>query len=326
MRILRLAALATLGGCLVGEADPEEVALYSKNPTLDRVVIARIYQKTDWTLPEAGTTPAQRIAYVCDRIKPLHPTYVSGLIRLDDDAPMTADQVAIFEGIRQCMPDAKFDIVLNAEHYTDNQRHASGIEALHALQHRADEIKALGADIVFFDFFNVAYNSSPEHKGWYTDALTRGTDYIKSIGLKVAGNVWGFDLPPNTDFVALDNFDRNDASPPIAGFDFDKQQIAKFRGKPVMIHIENNPQKKDSKGLDFIDGSPAYRAGVVDKFAGKQSQVGFSYMFPVFFPLKCCVGTLCGPDKCDEHPSDRISYDASLDPGMMQKIKTGLGK
>jgi hypothetical protein len=137
--------------------------------------------------------------------------------------------------------------------------------------------------------------------------------------------VWGFDLPPNSDFIALDNFDRNDAMPPIEGFDFDKQQIAKFRGKPIMIHIENNPQKMGSKGLQFINGSPDYRRGVIEKFASSQGQQGFSYMFPVFFPLQCCVGTLCGPDKCG-NPSDRIAYDASLDGPMLDKIDSGLGR
>jgi hypothetical protein len=326
MKTLTLACIGLSGACIVGEDAGPDLSAFGRRGFFDRVVLARLYQKQDWTLPQAGSTPAERVAYVCDRIRPLRPTYLSGMIRLDDDAPLTADQTAVFRGVRDCLPDAKLDIVLNAEHYTDNTRHASGIEALHALQHRADEIKSLGADIVFFDFFNVAYNDSKTHQGWYEDALTRGTDYAKSIGLKVGGNVWGFDLPPNSDFVALDNFDRDEAMPPIEGFDFDKQQIAKFKNTPVMLHIENNPQKRDSKGLQFIDGSPDYRRGVIDKFGGAQKQEGFSYMFPVFFPLKCCVGALCGPDKCDMHPSDRIAYDASLDGPMLDKIDAGLGK
>ena len=114
--------------------------------------------------------------------------------------------------------------------------------------------------------------------------------------------------------------------PPIEGFEFDKQQIEKFRGKPIMIHIENNPQKQDSKGLEFINGSPDYRRGVIDKFANAQRDDGFSYMFPVFFPLQCCAGAVCGPDSCAVQPSDRIAYDASLDGRMLDKIDAGLGK
>jgi hypothetical protein len=49
-------------------------------------------------------------------------------------------------------------------------------------------------------------------------------------------------------------------------------------------------------------------------------------MFPVFFPLQCCVGADCGPTRCDDNPSDRIAYDASRDGNLLDKIDSGLDR
>src|SRR5688500_13114582 len=155
-----LAILIAGAGCGLGEygdGDGDEQLAYGAD-LYRRVVLARVYQKADWTLPQAGASVAERVAYVCAPLRKLNPTYLSGLVRLDDDAPLTDEQVAVFTGIRDCVRagdrKVKLDVVLNAEHYTDNTRHASGLEALDALKRRADEIKArLGADIIFFDFF-----------------------------------------------------------------------------------------------------------------------------------------------------------------------------
>jgi hypothetical protein len=315
-----------IAGCVVGDGEPGDddvTTIEAGSQLMKRVVIGRLYQKKDWTLPNVGPTPPERITYVCNVLAKVNPTYVSGLIRLDDDAPLTAEQIAVFNGIRDCLPNAKFDVVLNAEHYTDPKRHANGQQARDALKARAQEIKSqLHADIIFFDFFNSPYNAN--HDSWYRDALTDGTRFIRNtLNMKVGGNVWGLDLPPNSDFVALDNFDRQNTD----GYAFDKQQVDKFKKRvPVMIHVENNPQKDGSKGLQWMNSSADYRRDQLSKYGGDQAQEGYSYMFPVFFPLECCAGGSCGPDKCDDQPSDRVAYDASQDANMLQKIDDGLGK
>lgn len=318
-------ALVGLTACELGTVDPEDdlTTISAQSDLMKRVVLGRLYQKKDWTLPHAGATPAERVTYVCNVLTKLRPTYVSGLIRLDDDAPLTPDQIEVFRGVQGCLPNARFDVVLNAEHYSDPRRHASGREAEAALRARGEEIKnTLRADIVFFDFFSSPYND--DHDGWYRDALTDGTRYLrKTLGLKVGGNVWGLDIPPGSDFVALDNFDRQHHD----GYAFNKMQIDAFDGRvPVLLHVENNPQKPGSKGLMYMNGDADYRRGVIAKFAGDQRSERFSYMFPVFFPLECCAGGQCGPDKCDDMPSDRLAYDASRDGNLLQKMDEGLGQ
>ena len=333
--MLRIGAVALLclAGCELGEVPEEDgdYLAFDGSDLFRRVVLGRVYQKADWTLPHAGATAAERVAYACSVIVPLRPSYVSGLVRLDDDSLLTADQIAVFTGIRQCVkaanPRAKLDVVLNAEHYTDDARHESGLAALAALKQRAAEVQqVLGAEIIFFDFFSSPYNDSPAHAGWYEDALTRGTEYIRdTLGMRVGGNVWGLEVPPNADFVALDNFDRQD--PFVEGFVFNQRQLDAFGDRvPVLIHIENNPQKPDSKGLRWIEATRERRKETLDKFASQQRELGYSYMFPVFFPLQCCVGTTCGPAQCEVQPSDRRAYDAALDGNMLAKIAEGLAK
>ncbi|HEY5924852.1 MAG TPA: hypothetical protein VIV11_24395 [Kofleriaceae bacterium] len=328
--IVLASVVAVLTACDIGEVgfdddDGVETLGYVNNDLLKRVVLGRGYQKNDWTLPQAGTTPGERVAYICAAYTQLNPTYVSGLLRLDDDAPLTADQIAVFKGVRACVPNAKFDVVLNAEHYADNKRHATGAQALAALKTRAMEIKALlGAEIIFFDFFNSPYNGSDAHKDWYKDRLTEGVRYIrKTLNMRVGGNVWGLEVPPGSDFVALDNFDREN----VDGFEYIKKQIATFPAAlPVLVHIENNPQKAGSKGLMWINGDADYRRSVIAKYAGEQQRLGYSYMMPVFFPLQCCAGGRCGPDTCQTSPSDRIAYDAARDGNLLQKMNEGLAE
>ncbi|NUO49187.1 MAG: hypothetical protein HOV80_10065, partial [Polyangiaceae bacterium] len=102
--------------------------------TFRRVVIGRIYQHEDWTLPSADSYQfdkypdlrARRIAYVCDTLVKLRPTYVSGLLRLDADEELSAEQKAVYKGIVHCVKKkvdthpVRFDIVLNAKHYTED--------------------------------------------------------------------------------------------------------------------------------------------------------------------------------------------------------------
>jgi hypothetical protein len=322
----KLLLLLCLVGCIVGDEEeaPDDITtIEAGSDLMKRVVIGRLYQKADFTLTNVGASAGERITYACNVLKQLRPTYVSGLVRIDDDNPIPAEVVTVFNGIRACLPGAKFDVVLNAEHYTDPKRHPNGQVARDALKRRADEVKnVMHADIVFFDFFNSPYNAG--HENWYRDALTDGVRYIrKTLGMRVGGNVWGLDLPPGSDFVALDNFDRG----AVDGYAYNKKQIDKFRGRvPILLHIENNPQKRDSKGLDWINNGTEYRKNIIARMSGDQAKEHFSYMFPVFFPLQCCTAAGCGPDKCDDNPSARLAYDASRDGNMLQKMAEGLGK
>jgi len=304
-----------------------------------RVVAARIYQHDRWMLPAADGYRAaelpdpvdQHIAYVCDKLAELRPSYVSGLLRFDalETIDAASDQVRVYQGVRACLETAvekkvRFDVVLNAIHYTKPQamegkpKYKTKRQAARALKDRLQEIDSiLQPDLIFFDFYSVPFH----HANWFPDALEEGIRWIHEDAQHakyVGGNVWGMYVPPHTDFVVLDNFDRKHMS----GADFVAHQAARLGPDyPVLMHIENNPNKRAGKGTRWTSNGRSYRQGVLEDHAKNQNQTDYYYMYPVFFPL--CIDTNgdhtceCVPppsgddDRCSGRPN--MAYDAFQD-------------
>lgn len=338
----RALLLLLAGACALEEAPELGTERYrlDADQAFRRVVLARIYQHDRWVLPAADGYRAaelpdpldQRVAYVCDKLAELEPTYVSGLLRYDALEPVTADseQVRVYHGVRGCLEarlpgrPIKFDVVLNAIHYSKPQamegkpRYATRRQAARALKDRLREIDAiLQPDIVFFDFFSVPFH----HSNWFPDALVEGIRWVheEAEHLRfVGGNVWGMNAPPGSDFVALDNFDRKH----LIGFEYVKRQAAALGAeRPVLMHIENNPTKREGKGTRWTSLGRSYRREVLAEHATSQNKVGYWYMYPVFFPLcidvdgdhTCeCVPPAGGDDdRCTGRPN--LAYDAFQD-------------
>jgi len=304
-----------------------------------RVVAARIYQHDVWTLPAADGYRAaeladpvdQHIAYVCDKLAELRPTYVSGLLRYDALEPIdpASPQVRVYSGVRACLATAvdhkvRFDVVLNAVHYTRPQamegkpKYATRRQAARALKDRLKEIDSiLQPDLIFFDFYSVPFN----HSNWFPDALEEGIRWIHEDAEHakyVGGNVWGLFVPPGTDFVVLDNFDRKHMS----GADFVEHQAARLGPDyPVLMHIENNPNKRAGKGTRWTSNGRSYRLDVLEEQASRQNQADYFYMYPVFFPLcidtdgdhtcECVTPSSGDDDRCAGRPN--MAYDAFQD-------------
>lgn len=341
---LVLALLAALPAACALEGDPNvgtEVrgATINADEAFRRVVAARIYQHDAWMLPAADGYRAaelpdpvdQHIAYVCDKLAELRPTYVSGLLRFDalEAIDPASDPVRVYQGVRACLQAAldhqvRFDVVLNAIHYSKPQamegkpKYATKRQAARALKDRLKEIDSiLQPDLIFFDFYSVPFH----HSNWFPDALEEGIEWIHHDAAHaryVGGNVWGMYVPPHTDFVVLDNFDREHMS----GFDFVKHQAARLGPDyPVLMHIENNPNKKAGKGTRWTSNGRSYREDVLQEQASSQNQSDYWYMYPVFFPL--CIDTDgnhtcdCVPppsgddDRCAGRPN--MAYDAFQD-------------
>ena len=281
--------------------------------TFERVVLGRVYQHHWWTVPAADAYQPdvypdlfqRRVAYVCNALASLKPTLVSGLLRLDGSEQLLEEQRLTYRAIRVCVRDkvnhpVRFDIVLNALHYTDPAVFPTSDEAAQALKARLEELRvAIGPDIWFFDFFSVPWND--EHVNWHRGALQAGIKWIHDHHGVVGGNVWGMNAPPGSDFAALDNFDRGN----IDGMTFvEKQTEALGDMLPLLMHIENNPQKPGSKGLLWLHGSYEYRKDVLAKHASHQKDWGYRYMYPAYFPLEI-VG------------DSRVAYDVKQDENML---------
>lgn len=275
---------------------------------LDRVVIARMYQNGTWTIPAAkGFTAERKIEYVCKALAYLKPSYVSGLVRLDwkKDSPHLDEQVKVFKGVRECVrretnKDVKFDIALNALHYTDPHPKdpqpgeavpspKAGTERM--LERLRTAQAAFHPDGWFFDFYANPYKDG-SHR--FPGPLENGIAWIHDKTEQkprqfVGGTIWGLGhkLPPHSDFFAVT--DRG-------GPEYTKNLVngvnREHQHTPILMHIDNDPDEKDkdkddkeSQSTKFWRGSAQYRNEIIHQQV-KDQRVGYRYMFPVFFPTR----------------------------------------
>jgi hypothetical protein len=260
---------------------------------LQRVVIARMYQNGSWTIPAVkDATKERKIAYVCEALAYLKPTYVSGLVRLgwkDDSPQKIAEEVEIFDGVRDCVrkktdKEVKFDVVLNALHYTDPNEPdpvANSEAGTKRMRERLQTAqKAFHPDGWFFDFFASPYKAGANR---YHRPLEAGIEWIHGDKNKprqfVGGTVWGTEtpVPQNSDFLSVT--DRG-------GADYTRKLVRDLASerKPLLMHIDNSPTDQNSKGSTFYSGERD-REQVIRQQVRDQD-IGYRYMFPVFFPTK----------------------------------------
>lgn len=286
--------------------------------TFERVTLARMFQHDIWTLPAAETYKPgiyttrfdRHVHYVCDALASLDPTYVSGLLRLDQDEELTHEEVETYRAVRRCIREkvtkhpVRFDVVLNAKQYADPDIYSTGGKGSDALRARLKGLEdELAPDLYFFDFYTIPF--ADDSKDWHKGAILDGIEWIHAHHALVGGNVWGRSVPPGTDFAALDD---------SSGIDRLADQVNALRGEvPLLMHIQNDPQAPGSQGLKWLDYSHGYRTDVLEREAGNESKFGYSYMFPVFFPLRI-VG------------KDRVAYDAVQDGDMMSRIDKWIGR
>ncbi len=330
--VLAVAASTTTIGCVASTDDEQEATSQDDAPlargelagAFGRVVLGRIFQHADWLVPAADTyradqykTPRERhVAYVCDTYAALDPTYVSGLIRLDADEDLSDDQVLTYNAIRRCIRSkanhpVRFDVVLNAEHYADPAAYPTAGKGADALRARLQNLeKRLAPDLYFFDFYTVPFHDKDDTE-WNEGAIVAGIAWIHAHKRLVGGNVWGNTVPKGTDFAAIDD---------SAGLDRTREQAKALRGVPLLMHIQNDPQSPKSAGLAFLHATPQERESLVTKEAGLERQVGFAYMFPVFFPLQFVEND----DKDKATKKKMVAYDARQDGSMYAHIKSEL--
>jgi hypothetical protein len=304
-----LAALAILlAGCVVGDED-DTLLIEGKRGTgnlFERVVLGRLYQDGRWMVPaadmykatEIADVNARRVAYACDTIAPLKPTYVSGLVRLAWNSTITPEIKFVFNGVKACIRQrvghtVRFDVALNAKHYTEPSSKAEkpedGVksveEGIARLKERLRTGNAeLDPEVWFFDFYSQPFNdkSTP----WHTGALRDGINRIRASGRFVGGNIWGQQAPDGSDFITV---------PLNGGLDANLDKLDHLQSRlPTLMHIRNDPHICDSEGLDWFKYTPDRRADMFANHASKQSDLNVGYMYPVFFPLS---GTpKCAPD------------------------------
>jgi hypothetical protein len=342
--LLALLLLPTSPACDDGPSELDEFRKEIGQVGLSRVVIARMYQRGKWVI---GAVPddaphAAKIAYVCDAIAPLEPTYVSGLVRLDgdnDEGKKMDEMVAVFKGVKDCIRDrlekkhgnkarkVRYDVVLNAQHYTGesekNGKVMSKGEGYAKLEARLETANLLEPDGYFFDFFSVPWAPWIEEVH-HPEALEKGIALIHKQDRFVGGNVLGRIIPSGSDFVAIT--DRG-------GYDDVKIHADKLASEkpdmPVLLHIRNDPHCDGSEGRLYVERTTKWRKQVLRRHIDWEREFGFTYMYPVFFPLH---KPNANKEDCDrkgfhEPPADDDgdAFDATTDSDLIERMKHYLG-
>ena len=331
------ACLALLAAC---EHDDDRVAELEEfrseigEAGLSRIAIARMYQRGKWIVGAVAedAPAAQKIAHVCAALTPLTPTYVSGLVRLDYDDKVTQEMIDVFTGVKECVrQDAlekntgrkvRFDVVLNAKHYTEQNDFGIDTkkEGLDRLKARLIGANKLDPDGYLFDFFSDPWTS--KESVFHTDALAEGIAFIQKQGRFVGGNTGGF-APPGADFVAIT--DRG-------GFENVKEtvdRLADWPHIPVLLHIRNDPHCVGSEGRLYVEGDRAYRKQRLRRHVRWTDRLDLTYMFPALFPL---YPTPPHVDACDHGKTDDPDpahigevFDALLDGNLLDRMVEYIG-
>lgn len=264
-------------------------------------IIARMY------MPHAKKTIANKSAAdVAKVLKARKPSIVSGLIRLDDDANLDAQEAAFadFRAVREGMKGVAFDIVLNACQYK-----TAGALTKH-MGNINEKLGGMKPEAWFFDFYDTPLH---DRKGdcdargpGAKQALKEVAQWAHRNDQLIGGNVWSAgELPEGADFIGVPDEHGKKSTLELAA------RLPK--DVAVLVHVENNPQNCWVKGGDasFLDDprrptketckgsggdeyiwrmSPNERQKYDEDFVSEGRKAGFTYMRPVFFPLSNHLG------------------------------------
>ncbi len=289
-RALTLALLCALGLTACGD-DSSAGTSGPSPPKQDRIVAVRFFQDG---LP---TIAGENARSAGDAIASLRPTWVSSLIRFSSTANVGADEISAWNTIREIVrkqvPDAQFDLELNALEYKTAD---DVISMMRELRGKFDN------EGWFFDFYTPAYAKNPA-------VVKAAISEAHENGEWIGGNAFGLSkdpkVPPGSDFIAVQDF----------GFEIDLAAVrALARQVPTAFHLGNSPGQARSDGCRFINElTTTERVAYVSKRAKQQAANDYRFAYPLFFP------------ECDA-PGGPASYNALEDPPMTKTLKQLLGK
>ncbi|KAH7020789.1 uncharacterized protein B0I36DRAFT_367274 [Microdochium trichocladiopsis] len=251
--------------------------------------MARLWQYSTYTLQ----SPAVDIKAAASAIAGIKPSYVCSTIRLQYNLDLTPQMISDFNTLRAAASNAKFDIELNLTP-TGNRAYPNA-DAIVA--HMKDISSKIKVDGWWLDFLSQAQAAKPH---W----IARAAKYAHANGQTVGGNCNTADVPPSMDAVAF--VDGPDSSSPF-GFSIDKSYVSAMKanvspGTAVLGHIHCNPQARPtSEPCVFMnDWDASKRADFQNYWATQQKSIGFTYMWPIHFPL--CPGNVAYDPRADKLP------------------------
>jgi hypothetical protein len=249
-----------------------------------RVIQARLFHQGFWTLSGSSQTPLS----VGRSLASLHPTFVTGLVRVPDYGGISNSDVEAFKSVRSAVltenRECLFDMVVNAGDESFGSVFIEHLKQINA-KVRPDALTFL---------------VRPNDKNVNALVLAKGIAYAHSCGQLV-----GFEgplslIPEGVDFIVIRAWD----------FKVSKAKLASLRAKyavPLIVQIPTSFGK--SKQLDvlsyFKNTNGVDRAEVISRLAVDQSSFGYRFAYPMIYPID----------------PDSRSFDATKDPILFVTIR-----
>jgi hypothetical protein len=231
-------------------------------PAQSRVISVRVWHTRIATVPH---TNARRIGR---SLASMHPTWVTGLLRYARNQYPHRSEVHAWHQIRRIVrtssPGAQFDVVLNADQYRTPRSIRLMMRRLRA---------KLNNDGWFLDFYSQAFRKHPR-------MIRAAINSAHGHGEWIGGNVFGISrhqpLPHQSDFFSVQD----------AGIHLNLPAVRKLaKRRPVIYHLQNDPDKPHSAGCRFIrQFSDNRRRGMLRGRAQQQQKYGFRVSYPVLYP------------------------------------------
>jgi hypothetical protein len=228
----------------------------------------------------------------------LRPTWVTGALRYARNQFPTRKEARTWAEIRRIVrarnPGVQFDVVLNAEQFRTPASIRLAMRRLRA---------KLRPDGWFFDFLTTAFRRHPR-------MVRKAINSAHAHGEWIGGNIFGIrkqrPMPVRMDFYSVQD----------AGLGLNLKAVRRLaRRKPILYHLNSNPQKPRSGGCRFIrDLSTKGRRAHVRRRAAQQLKHNFRAAYPVLFP-QCLKPRHRAPGHF------LAGYNAFRDPPMAKQIR-----
>jgi hypothetical protein len=272
-----------------------------------RALISRAYEQHIWVLRDPdGGADREDAAAVAAALAGLRPSYISGLVYLENGTTVTQrmidDYGVIRAAARAANANAKLDVEISLNPSPPSPKEPFADASALVAQMTVIDCQ-LHPDAWMFDFYSDAQKVHPD---WVAAAIA----YAHAHGQLVGGNVFGGMIPPGSDFAAF----VDDAVDGGFGFDFRQTEIASLRQSSpstlLVAHLQSNPQNgptTESCVYSYQWDEPT-RAEYLSHWATSQADAGFGFIYPVFYPL--CPGGIAFDSTRDLAPDGGTLYEA----------------
>ena len=254
-----------------------------------RVIQARLFHNGNWTLGDSSQTPVT----VARTIASLHPSFVTGLLRIVDHGDLSHAEEEAFLTIRSAVQASskacRFDVVLNA----------------------GDE---RSADLIVRHLRELTIRIHPDAWTFYVspDATSVNPEVFEEgiAAAHAAGQMVGYDgplslVPEGIDYLVVRAWNMK----------VSKRQIDLLKASkhiPLIVEVPttfgNQPPPEVSSYVNEF--SPQDRAASLTALAENQNVWGYHFAYPVFYPL---------------FPAKQV-FDATKDPILMVTIRSLLAR